>query len=188
MTLIRWAFILVTAFALSVPMGPSASAQSGSTRQARYEATAATAREGADTRVTIDILRWSTEEEIDEMISTLESGVDGVMAHLQDAPTLGYLWTAESVGYSIRYAARAEVEGAGARIILVLNDRFGTRNPTLWASDTEGDAPYTVIELRVDARGRGEGRNVLPTAMAYAFGIDGYELAQVLLSDVTLQN
>jgi len=97
------------------------------------------------------------------------------------------VWTAESVGYSIRYAHQIPLADGGERIILALDQSFGSRNPTLWESPPADD-PYTIIELRLDPQGQGEGRSVLATAMAYAFGMDGYEAAEILLENLRRDN
>lgn len=109
----------------------------------------------------------------------------GIPAVLQSAETVGYIWTAESAGYAVRYAWQIQQPDGGERIILALNDRFATRNPTLWSSAPPEDPPYSLIELRLDSQGRGEGRNVLPVAVAYALGLDGYEAAPPLLEGLT---
>jgi len=182
MSLIRRAFILLLPAAVLVGFRVPLDAQSGGTRLARFEGTVTIAREDADSGVAIDLLRWSTDEERTEMEKALGEGNDQSVANaLDNTETLGYVWTAESVGYAIRYAYHTPIDNGGERIILALNGRFGSRNPTLWDTNQPDGQPYTLLELRVDAQGRGEGRDVLPTAMAYAFGLDGYEVAPTLL-------
>lgn len=109
----------------------------------------------------------------------------GIPEVLRTAETVGYIWTVESAGYAIRYAWEIPQPDGGERIILALGDRFATRNPTLWKFAPPDDPPYSLIELHLDAQGRGEGRNVLPVAMAYALGLDGYEAAPPLLEGLT---
>lgn len=112
----------------------------------------------------------------------------GIPEVLRTAETVGYIWTAESAGYAIRYAWQIPQPDGGQRIILALGDRFATRNPTLWKFAPPDDPSYSLIELRLNAQGRGEGRNILPVAVAYAFGLDGYEAAPPLLEGLTRVN
>jgi hypothetical protein len=182
---------LIRAFVLLLPVIVVAAlpveAQTGATRMARFEGTTVIARAETHANVAIDLLRWSTEEEQTSLTEALAGGPASVADLLADAATVGYVWTAESVGYSIRFASRIPTDG-GERIILALNDRFATRNPTLWTAQPPEDQAYTLIELRVDGQGRGEGRDVMPTAMAYAFGLDGFAAAAPLLENMSRIN
>ena len=155
---------------------------------ARFEGTAAIAKAESTAGVSIDLLRWSSDEEREALASALEGGNEGIAELLNEASTVGYVWTAESVGYSVRYAYSVPSAGGGERIVLALNERFGTRNPTLWESAPPEDHLYTLIEVRLDPQGRGEGRNVMSTALAYAFGLDGYDAAPLLIKDLTRVN
>jgi hypothetical protein len=231
MSLFRWVLILPIAVALLVAIRPQADAQTGGTRMARFEGQVTIAKSDSNADVAIDLLRWSTDEERQALITALEElaappaaqppaangggrggrggrgggggggggrgrgGGDtqaaapgGIPEVLRNAETVGYVWTAESAGYAIRYAWQIPQPDGGERIILALGDRFATRNPTLWKSAPPEDPPYSLIELRMDAQGRGEGRNVLPVAVAYAFGLDGYEAAPPLLEGLTRVN
>jgi hypothetical protein len=79
---------------------------------------------------------------------------------LGKAPTVGYLWTNEIVGYSIKYAARFPSPGGGERIILLTDRRLGggTVGWKFVGAGTPTDYEFTLIELRLDAKGAGEGK------------------------------
>jgi hypothetical protein len=89
--------------------------------------------------------------------------IDNLTAAIGKAPTVGYIWTNEVVGYSIKYAHRMEMPGGGQRIILATDRRLGAYNnawkPTGSATPTAYE--FTLVELRLDAKGLGEGRTSL---------------------------
>ena len=76
----------------------------------RYTATTTNVN-GAGEPVTIELLKWSTDADRDKLASVLawygEKEVPSAM------PTVGYLWTSASAGYSIRYAYRIPVADGG---------------------------------------------------------------------------
>jgi len=88
---------------------------------------------------------------------------------LQKAPTVGILWTPESAGYSIRYAYRLHETDGSERIILATDRRLSPWN-ALW-KPTSGtaastDYEFSIIELRLNAQGLGEGKASLATPIA----------------------
>lgn len=87
--------------------------------------------------------------------------VDPVLAALDGATTVGYLWTDQVSGYAIRYADREPLPNGGERVVLITNRRLGAYT-TAW--DPVGtDLEYTLIEIRLDASGAGEGKTSLTT-------------------------
>jgi hypothetical protein len=105
---------------------------------------------------------------------------------IKAAPTLGYLWTAGVTGYSIKYAWRSPAIEGRARIVLVtdrrLNAQAADSAPT---SSAAADADFTVIEMRIDGQGVGEGKTSLTTSVAIdteakTLALDGYAAAPTL--------
>jgi hypothetical protein len=103
------------------------------------------------------------------------------------APTLGYIWTDGVTGYSIKYAWRSPATGDNERIVLVTDRRLDShaadRAP---ASGAAADADFTVIEMRIDRRGIGEGKTSLTTKVAIdteatTLALDGYAAAPAWL-------
>jgi hypothetical protein len=108
-------------------------------------------------------------------------------AAIKAAPTLGYIWTDGVTGYSIKYAWRSLAADEQARIVLVTDRRLDSHVPH-WApaSAPASDAEFTVIEMRLDAQGAGEGKTSLTTAVAIdtaanTLALDGYAAAPALL-------
>ena len=81
---------------------------------------------------------------------------------LQELQTVGFIWTGGSLGYSLKYARRAEEPGGGERIVLVTGRPLGRwdRDGPWRGSDGSGPASevFTVVELRLGADGKGEGK------------------------------
>lgn len=106
---------------------------------------------------------------------------------IKAAPTCGFIWGDGPTGYSIKYAWRSSAPDGPERIVLVTDRRIGANEPT-WpkASGPLADADFTVIEMRIDGKGVGEGKASLMAAVvvdaaANTLAIDGYAAAPVLL-------
>jgi len=155
----------------------------------RYTATTANVV-GAGEPVTIELLKWSTDADRDRLASVLawygEKEVAGAM------PTVGYLWTSASAGYSIRYAYRIPGTDGGQRIILLTDRKLGAWSPDAWkptAAATPDPNSFSVIELRVNRAGQGEGKTSLTTKVAFdsatkSIALENYAAQPVILKGV----
>jgi hypothetical protein len=104
-------------------------------------------------------------------------------------PTIGYLWTSDITGYSIKYAWHAALPDGGDHIVLVSDRRLGAYTG---AWKPQSDAPdtgytFTLIEMRVESNGALEGKTSLTTKIgvdgeAKTVALDGYAAAPVTLS------
>jgi len=112
-------------------------------------------------------------------------------ATLQAARTVGYIWTSESAGYSLRYAYRSPQPDGGERIIFATDRRLGAWND-LW-KPTGGATPtayeFTVIEVHLGPKGVGEAKTSLTgkvtiDASAKTIALDGYSALPVVFKDV----
>jgi hypothetical protein len=95
-------------------------------------------------------------------------------AAIKAAPTLGYLWGGVT-GYSVKYAWRSSTSGRAARLVLITDRRLdiptavaapaapATAAAGAGAAGSPGDAAadFTVIEIRFDPKGTGEGKTSL---------------------------
>jgi len=189
--------------------------------------TAATANiASAPEPVRIEILRWSTDEERDKLMSawslkpatpsgskegkgTGKQGKAGkgpgpgggaaatqspeaaLARALQEAATVGYVWSSEMAGYALRYAGKVENSDGSQRIILITQRKLGTVNQ-IWRPTVDG-APnsyeFSVIELRLSAKGEGEGRvsltgRVAEDAGAKIVAIENYNALPVVFREV----
>jgi hypothetical protein len=82
-------------------------------------------------------------------------------AALQQAGTVGYLWSSEVAGYALRYAGKVTGTDGQDRIILITDRRLGGTND-LWkpagTAVVPSTYPFSVIELHVNSKGEGEGK------------------------------
>jgi hypothetical protein len=112
-------------------------------------------------------------------------------AALGKAPTVGYLWTNETVGYSIKYAFRSSSPDGSERIILATDRRLGagTAGWKLPAQETQTEYEFTFIELRLDSKGLGEGKASLTSKVildkpANTLALDNYAATPTILQSV----
>lgn len=156
----------------------------------RYTATTTNVN-GAGEPVTIELLKWSTDADRDKLASVLAwYGNDEVAAAM---PTFGYLWTSASAGYSLRYAYKIPTTDGGQRIILVTDRKLGAWSPEGWkptAQATADPSPFSVIELRVNRAGQGEGKTSLTTKVTFeaatkSIALENYAAQPVILKGVT---
>lgn len=198
--------IVLAAVSLSAETPPSPASEAGMS----FTATTANVA-GAPDSIRIDILRWSTDEERDNLMSAW-NGKGGrpsapkgrsndvrpptpegaLAAALKETTTVGYLWSSEIAGYALRYAGKVTGPDGQERIILITHKRLGAMND-LWKPLSGGPAPaydFSVIELRLNAKGVGEGKvsltgKVAPDSAIKMIALENYEALPVVLSSVT---
>jgi hypothetical protein len=119
-------------------------------------------------------------------------------AALGRAPTVGYIWTTDVTGYSIKYAYRASSPGGGERIVLATDRRLGAYSPAWKSAAPSGteasakepaDYEFTFVEIHLDAKGTGEGKTslttkVVPDNEARTVALDNYAAAPAILEHV----
>ena len=173
------AFGLAVAFFLT--MADTQQAQTTGTAAMKFTATF-TNVDDSESEISFDILRWSTNVERGELISALNpppppavpaeapaggrggrggrggggrgaAPADPIATALDEVPTVGYIWTDSAFGYSIKYAHSEQLPDGGERIVLATKHRLASRTPA--------EDEFTLIEIRLDAGGLGEGRTSL---------------------------
>ena len=168
---------------------------------------------GSAAPLTIELLRWSTDAERAPLHAALlmpppappasAAPVAGrgrgrgaatppspearLTATVKAAPTCGFIWGDGATGYSIKYAWRSSSTDGAERIVLVTDRRLGAHTPP-WtqASGAAGEPDFTVIEMRLDSKGTGEGKTSLTTRVvvdttANTLALDGYTSAPIQL-------
>jgi len=168
-----------------------------------YSGTTVNMTPGAGTALSIQVLRWSTDTDREKIMPALtatpatpgaaDKGQPDLAKILQETPTVGYIWTGGSLGYSLKYAHRQAMPDGGEQIVVVTERPLGSWERTgPWKASTGGntsDHPFTVIELRVNKSGEGQGKMSLSTAFAVddktkALALVNYASAAILLKDV----
>ena len=105
------------------------------------------------------------------------------------APTIGYIWTDEVTGYSIKYAYRLPLPAGGERIVLATSRVLGGGSVQWKTTEPATEYEFTVIELRLNAKGLGEGKASLTSKVivdndAKTLAIENYPAAPVILQNV----
>ena len=157
---------------------------------ATYQAFAASLGTGRSSIVNITIDRWSTDEEREKLLQTLqEFGPDKLVDTLQKIrPTVGFMRTPNSRGYTLYYA-RLQPNPDGSRRVVVATDRpvaFGE------ASNNTRSMQYrfTLVELHLDKDGKGDGKMVAAAKISWdkeakKLEIENYNALPVDLMSVT---
>lgn len=143
-------------------------------------------RRSSTSHVKVTIDRWSTEEERRRLVSAFtENGDDGFLKELQKMEPRGRISTPDSIGYDLRYAHQVPLATGGRRILIATD-----RPMTYWERayrPRSADYPYTVVEMRLDASGKGQGKLTLATKVN-AFGdvieLENYDLMPVHLTNI----
>jgi hypothetical protein len=139
-------------------------------------------------RVEIVVTQWSPRAQRDRLIGVLfEKGPDKLLDVLQDLPKVGYFRTPESLAYDLRYAQRTPLPDRGERVVLA-TDRY-VRFWEVASGSRTTDYPFTVIELRLDGDGRGEGKMSIATKVTAdkknnTVELENWGLQPVQLKDV----
>lgn len=119
---------------------------------------------GARNTGTVDIViqRWSSDEERDQLRAALrEGGAEGLLHALQKVKEVGRISSNGSLGYPLRFARQAASPSGGRRIVIG-TDRLVTFLE-LRDQPRTVDYPFMVIDIRLDASGKGEGK-LMPLA------------------------
>jgi hypothetical protein len=181
----------VTLALLLLSSAGAAQQESKSTREA-YTAVASNISEIARAGITpLDIVieRWTDAGENEKLMTAFdEKGQAGLVDALQNTDAVARIRTPGSLSYDFHYA-RQMTEKNGVRRILLITDRpisFGE----LTNRGRSLDYPFALIDLRIDASGRGEGKMFLATKIIRTgdlFVLENFATQPVVLSDVKRQ-
>src|SRR5437867_1761590 len=107
-------------------------------------------------RLELVITQWSTDAERDRLLSALREGPNKLADAIRAGYAVGYMHWPGGLDYTLRYAYRVPRSDGGEDVIL------GTDQPIRLWWDTESGTPLssqsTVIQLRLNKDGRGEGK------------------------------
>ena len=128
----------------------------------RYRANAVNLDVGAQGPIDITVERWSTDAERDRLMSVLlDQGADHLLDVLKDMRHVGYFNTPGNLRWELRFARKTPQPDGGERVVLATDRRISFREA---AHQTRSlDYPFTVIELRLNKDGEGEGNMSLAT-------------------------
>lgn len=184
----RRASIWTVLFASLLVVGSRANAASQKPVE-KFEAFAASLGTGRSAVVEVGIYRWSTDEEREMLLTTLqEFGPDKLVDALQKIrPSVGYIRTPGTVAYDLYYARNHPNPDGSRRIVLATNRLVSFREVAGNARSMQYQV--TFMELRINADGKGEGK-LVPAAKiswdraAHRIEIENYNALPVDLLEV----
>ena len=182
------ALIAVAALCFGLP-GARATAQTPDAplRMTAFAVNMSTVGRGGANTVEFDIDRWSTDAEREQLITAFnEKGPNGLLSALQRIKRVGYMRLPNTLGYDLHYARKHPGEDGGEQIIILTDRRVG-----FWEARDQPrtmDYPFTLIEVRVNAKGEGEGKLSEATKITYNKKKNTVELENYASEPVRLQN
>jgi hypothetical protein len=137
-------------------------------------------------QITVD--RWSTADERRHFESMLEeNGPEALLAAMRKTRPVGRIFTPGTIGHDLRFAYQVALPGGGRRIVIgadrPLSFYEASRRPR------SSEFPFTVLEMRVDENGRGQGSLVVAAqvmAMGETIELENYTTTPVRLMQVRL--
>ena len=154
----------------------------------RYSANAINMNRGAAGPIEIVVNRWSSEKDRDALMSVMmNKGPEKLLDALQDMPRAGYIRTPDSIGWDLHFARKMPGGDGGERVVLLTDRRIG-----FWEATNRPrsiDYPFTVIELRLNRDGEGEGKmsvatKIIPDKQNNIVTLENYDIQPVLLTTV----
>jgi hypothetical protein len=187
-TLLRSAAVGTLAVAAAmVALSSPVTAQTNGTPE-RFSATLMDLNRSVAGMVQIVVNRWSTNTERDHLLSTLlDKGADKLLDVIQSAPRVGYIQAPGQLAYDLHFARRVPLPEGGERIVLATDRRIGFREQATRPRSI--DYPFTVIELRLNRDGEGEGKmslatKIIPDKENNLVVLENYDLQPIMLTNV----
>ena len=184
-----WCSAVIAAVTMLTPARASDSAQTGCPAE-DFTAWAVNRGESAlflSSAVDIHLERWSTETEKDRFARTLRNrGPRALLEMLGGAASVGVLRTPGTPTYDLRFAWQEPVVDGGRRIILIADQPMIVWKDAMrleWMDDA-----FTVIEIRLNPDGAGEGKLAIGSNVAVNRTLDLIELEDYSRAPVRLRD
>ena len=154
----------------------------------RYTASAININNGAAGNIDITIDRWSTDAQRNRLMEVVQTkGPDKLLDALQDMPRMGHFGAPGNLSWDIHFARKTALPDGGERVLLITDRRI-----SFWEQTSQPrsiDYPFTVIELRLNADGEGEGKMSIATKVIVdkdknMVTLENYETQPVRLTNI----
>jgi hypothetical protein len=153
----------------------------------RFTASAINMNNGQAGMFDITVNRWSSDADRDKLMKTVaDKGPDKLLDTLQDLPVVGHFGAPGNLSWDIHFARRLPLPEGGERVVLVTDRRIG-----FWEAANQPrsiDYPFTVIDLRLNRDGEGEGKMSVATKVIYNKKENMIELENFQTQPVQLTN
>jgi len=119
--------------------------------------------------VDFTVERWSTDADREALLGVLKEEKDINRANdlmlkaLVKMPKVGHIRTPQTLAWDLHYAHQTPLEGGGRRIVLGTDRPIGFREARNSARTM--DYPFTIVEIRLDANDKGEGKILAGTRL-----------------------
>ena len=137
--------------------------------------------------VDIKIDRWSSDAERDALVKTfMEKGPQKLLDALQDAKSVGYIKTPQTLAWDLRFARQIQLDEGVTQILLLTDRPIGfaeARNQPRTI-----DYPFTLIDLRIKKDGTGVGKASVATKIIFNKKKNVVELENYSSEPVRLNN
>lgn len=179
----------VSAATLTWSVAPSA--QSNLARPEKFTAFAVdisnTAPRANASVVDIDVKRWSTDAERDQLLKVFrDKGQEALLSALQKLPVVGGIRTPGSLNYDIHFARQRPAADGGREIFLMTDRYIGVWEAT--ARPRSIDYPFTLIQLQLDKNDRGVGKASIATQITQdpdgTIVLENFSSQPVMLNEV----
>jgi len=114
------------------------------------------------TLVDFTITRWSSDAERQQLLDLAQDNNEPkLLKALKELPRVGTMKTPDTLSYDLHYARRIPADDGSERVVLVTD-----RDVAIWeiANMTRSrEYAFTVIELRLNPQGEGEGKILVAT-------------------------
>jgi hypothetical protein len=165
--------------------GPQAQSNSAGER---FSVVAVDLDQGSQTPLQIVVERWSPEAQRQRLTAVLlQKGPEKLLEALQDAPKVGYIRSTTSLGWDLHFASHVPAEEGGERIVIATDRPMGFRE--LWNQTRSVEYPFTIVEMRVDKSGEGDGTmslatKVIPDKTDNVITLENYGTQRIRLQQV----
>jgi hypothetical protein len=139
-------------------------------------------------KVYITIDRWSTPEERLTLVKAFkEGGQEALLKALQAMPKVGFINVPDTLAYDLRYAYKFPRENGGTTMMIGTDRKI--MKGELWDQTRSLDYPFELIQLELDAQGKGEGTfswatNIRTSKDGSHIELEGYANGPVMLTNV----
>jgi hypothetical protein len=178
--------------ALVLLLAPLAASPQIEDSPARFTAAAVDMNRAAAGTVEFVVNRWSSDADRDRLMTVMfDKGPEKLLDALQKMPRMGYIRRPGSIGWDIRFARHMPAPDGGERIILVTDRRMSFREVA--NRHRSFDYPFTVIEMRLQKNGEGEGKVSVATRIIAdkanrVVTLENYDIQPVMLTKVTRES
>ena len=116
----------------------------GTTMQAKYP---------SDDSIRMSLLAWNDKDATADFIKNYQQYMDNhnneaFLKYIKGRQTLGYIFSKEATGYTIKYAWKDPANGN--HMVFAVTPGLTTLNPYMWKSKNDKQPDFSIIEVKYD--------------------------------------